>query len=176
MIASEVREMLSFIDGNPTAYHTTAAVRDILLKAGFAELLESRKWALEPGKDYFVCRNGSSIIAFRMGDQLENYSFNVAAAHTDSPCFRIKENAEIHMGQNYTKLNTEGYGGMICATWMDRPLSVAGRVLVQENGAVVCRPRTDKGERCHHLSPAHAGPRPADDPQRGHPHEPRGQR
>ena len=139
MIASEVREMLSFIDGNPTAYHTTAAVRDILLKAGLAELLESRKWALEPGKDYFVCRNGSSIIAFRMGDQLENYSFNVAAAHTDSPCFRIKENAEIHMGQNYTKLNTEGYGGMICATWMDRPLSVAGRVLVQENGAIVSR-------------------------------------
>ena len=139
MIASEVREMLSFIDGNPTAYHTTAAVRDILLKAGFAELLESRKWALEPGKDYFVCRNGSSIIAFRMGDQLENYSFNVAAAHTDSPCFRIKENAEIHMGRKYTKLNTEGYGGMICATWMDRPLSVAGRVLVQENGAIVSR-------------------------------------
>ena len=135
MIASEVREMLSFIDGNPTAYHTTAAVRDILLKAGFAELLESRKWALEPGKDYFVCRNGSSIIAFRMGDQLENYSFNVAAAHTDSPCFRIKENAEIHMGQNYTKLNTEGYGGMIMPTWLDRPLSVAGRILVRtENG------------------------------------------
>ena len=139
MIASEVREMLSFIDGNPTAYHTTAAVRDILLKAGFAELLESRKWALEPGKDYFVCRNGSSIIAFRMGDQLENYSFNVAAAHTDSPCFRIKENAEIHMGQNYTKLNTEGYGGMICSTWMDRPLSVAGRVLIKENDAITSR-------------------------------------
>ena len=139
MIASEVREMLSFIDGNPTAYHTTAAVRDILLKAGFTELLESRKWALEPGKDYFVCRNGSSIIAFRMGDQLENYSFNVAAAHTDSPCFRIKENAEIHMGQNYTKLNTEGYGGMICSTWMDRPLSVAGRVLIKENNAITSR-------------------------------------
>ena len=162
MIASEVREMLSFIDGNPTAYHTTAAVRDILLKAGFAELLESRKWALEPGKDYFVCRNGSSIIAFRMGDQLENYSFNVAAAHTDSPCFRIKENAEIHMGQNYTKLNTEGYGGMICATWMDRPLSVAGRA-----GA---------GERRYRIPSGGTEPRPADDPQRCHPHEPRGQR
>ena len=139
MIASEVREMLSFIDGNPTAYHTTAAVRDILLKAGFAELLESRKWALEPGKDYFVCRNGSSILAFRMGEQLENYSFNVAAAHTDSPCFRIKENAEIHMGRKYTKLNTEGYGGMICSTWMDRPLSVAGRVLIKENDAITSR-------------------------------------
>ena len=134
MIASEVREMLSFIDGNPTAYHTTAAVRDILLKAGFAELLESRKWALEPGKDYFVCRNGSSILAFRMGEQLENYSFNVAAAHTDSPCFRIKENAEIHMGRKYTKLNTEGYGGMIMSTWLDRPLSAAGRLIYEENG------------------------------------------
>ena len=136
---NEVRELLSFIDGNPTAYHTTASVRDILLKEGFSELLESRKWHLEPGKSYFVCRNGSSIIAFRMGEHLENYSFNVAAAHTDSPSFRVKENAEIHMGQKYTKLNTEGYGGMICSTWMDRPLSVAGRVLVKEGDAIVSR-------------------------------------
>ena len=139
MIAEEVREMLSFLDKNPTAYHTTASVRSILLNEGFVELLESRKWRLEPGRSYFVCRNGSSIIAFRMGVHLENYSFNVAAAHTDSPCFRIKENAEIHMGQKYTKLNTEGYGGMICSTWMDRPLSVAGRVLVKENDAIVTR-------------------------------------
>ena len=107
MIEKEVQELLSFIDGNPTAYHTTASVRNILLNAGFSELLESRKWQLEPGGSYFVCRNGSSILAFRMGEQLENYSFNVAAAHTDSPCFRIKENAEIHMGRKYTKLNTE---------------------------------------------------------------------
>ena len=135
MIEKEVQELLSFIDGNPTAYHTTASVRNILLKEGFSELLESRRWQLEPGKSYFVCRNGSSILAFRMGEQLENYSFNVAAAHTDSPCFRIKENAEIHMGRKYTKLNTEGYGGMIMPTWLDRPLSVAGRILVRtENG------------------------------------------
>lgn len=162
MIEKEVQELLSFIDGNPTAYHTTASVRNILLKEGFSELLESRRWQLEPGGSYFVCRNGSSILAFRMGEQLENYSFNVAAAHTDSPCFRIKENAEIHMGRKYTKLNTEGYGGMICSTWMDRPLSVAGRVLIKENDAITSR--------------LLAGPRPADDPQRGHPHEPRGQR
>ena len=136
MIEKEVQELLSFIDGNPTAYHTTASVRNILLKEGFSELLESRRWQLEPGRSYFVCRNGSSILAFRMGEQLENYSFNVAAAHTDSPCFRIKENAEIHMGRKYTKLNTEGYGGMICSTWMDRPLSVAGRVLIKENDAI----------------------------------------
>ena len=139
MIEKEVQELLSFIDGNPTAYHTTASVRNILLKEGFSELLESRRWQLEPGRSYFVCRNGSSILAFRMGEQLENYSFNVAAAHTDSPCFRIKENAEIHMGRKYTKLNTEGYGGMICSTWMDRPLSVAGRVLIKENNAITSR-------------------------------------
>ena len=139
MIEKEVQELLSFIDGNPTAYHTTASVRNILLNAGFSELLESRRWQLEPGRSYFVCRNGSSILAFRMGEQLENYSFNVAAAHTDSPCFRIKENAEIHMGRKYTKLNTEGYGGMICSTWMDRPLSVAGRVLIKENNAITSR-------------------------------------
>ena len=80
MIEKEVQELLSFIDGNPTAYHTTASVRNILLKEGFSELLESRRWQLEPGRSYFVCRNGSSILAFRMGEQLENYSFNVAAA------------------------------------------------------------------------------------------------
>ena len=139
MIEKEVQELLSFIDGNPTAYHTTASVRNILLKEGFSELLESRRWQLEPGRSYFVCRNGSSILAFRMGEQLENYSFNVAAAHTDSPCFRIKENAELHMGQKYTRLNTEGYGGMICSTWLDRPLSVAGRVLVETESGIESR-------------------------------------
>lgn len=71
MIEKEVQELLSFIDGNPTAYHTTASVRNILLKEGFSELLESRRWQLEPGRSYFVCRNGSSILAFRMGEQLE---------------------------------------------------------------------------------------------------------
>ena len=69
MIEKEVQELLSFIDGNPTAYHTTASVRNILLKEGFSELLESRRWQLEPGRSYFVCRNGSSILAFRMGEQ-----------------------------------------------------------------------------------------------------------
>lgn len=98
MVQKEITEMLSFIDGNPTAFHTTASIRGVLLENGFSELLESRAWHLEPGKGYFVCRNGSSIIAFRMGTQLSGYSFNVAAAHTDSPCFKIKENAEIHVG------------------------------------------------------------------------------
>ena len=139
MIHEEIQELLSFVDKNPTAFHTTASIREILLKEGFTELLESRKWDLTPGEGYFVCRNGSSVIAFRLGTDLKDYSFNVAAAHTDSPCFKIKENAELHMGQKYTRLNTEGYGGMICSTWMDRPLSVAGRVLIKENNAITSR-------------------------------------
>ena len=135
----EVQDLLSFVGGNPTAFHTTAAIRDRLLKEGFSELLESQKWHLEPGKGYFVCRNGSSILAFRLGTDLRNYSFNVAAAHTDSPCFKLKENAELHTTGKYTRLNTEGYGGMICSTWLDRPLSIAGRVLVKEKGAIASR-------------------------------------
>lgn len=133
---NEIRDMLAFIDKNPTAYHTCDTVRKNLLDAGFEELLESAKWNLVSGKDYFVSRNGSSILAFRMGNDLTDYSFNVAAAHTDSPCFRIKENSELKTEKHYTRLNTEGYGGMICSTWMDRPLSVAGRVLVKEGDAI----------------------------------------
>ena len=135
----EIRELLSFIDNNPTAYHVCNSVRDMLLKNGFEELLESKKWSLKPGKDYFVCRNGSSIIAFRMGNNLDEYSFNIAAAHTDSPCFKIKEKGELKKGEHYTKLNTEGYGGMICSTWMDRPLSIAGRVIVKEEQSITSR-------------------------------------
>ena len=136
---NDIKEMLSFIDSNPTAYHTCDSIRKILIEAGFEELLESRSWDIKAGGDYFVSRNGSSIMAFRMGNDLSNYSFNVAAAHTDSPCFRIKENAELRTGDYYTRLNTEGYGGMICATWMDRPLSIAGRVIIKEDNSIKSR-------------------------------------
>lgn len=133
-------EMLSFIQKNPTAFHTVASLKDALDGAGCRELLESGPWRLEKGQGYYVCRNGSSIIAFRVGTELENYSFNIAASHSDSPVFKIKEKAELQAGGKYTRLNTEGYGGMICSTWMDRPLSVAGRVLVREgDGAIVSR-------------------------------------
>ncbi|MDO4188162.1 MAG: M18 family aminopeptidase [Lachnospiraceae bacterium] len=136
---NDIKEMLNFIDSNPTAYHTCQSVRSMLLENGFEELLESHKWDIKPSKDYFVCRNGSSILAFRMCDDLSDYSFNIAAAHTDSPCFKIKEKAELTTGEYYTRLNTEGYGGMICSSWMDRPLSVAGRVIVNNNGSIESR-------------------------------------
>lgn len=133
-------ELLSFIDGNPTAFHTVASIRKILECSGYQELLECKPWKPEPGKGYYVIRNGSSILAFRIGAHPENYSFNIVAAHTDSPCFKLKENAELHTDGCYTRLNTEGYGAMLCSTWLDRPLSIAGRVLVREkDGSIVSR-------------------------------------
>lgn len=140
MYRTITKEMVEFIDKNPTAFHTVATIRDILLANGFEELLESRRWSVQPGRRYFVCRNGSSIIGFTVGTQLEQFSFNIASAHTDSPTFKIKENAELRTGSKYTRLNTEGYGGMICSTWFDRPLSIAGRVLVKEaDGSIASR-------------------------------------
>jgi aspartyl aminopeptidase len=124
-------EMLEFIQKNPTAFHVVSTICDTLKANGYEELSESRAWELVPGHSYYVCRNGSSIIAFQMGSELADYSFHVVASHTDSPAFKLKEKAELKACGKYTKLNTEGYGGMICSTWMDRPLSIAGRVLVR---------------------------------------------
>lgn len=130
-------DVLSFIQKNPTAFHTVHSIQAILSQNGYSELLESGAWRLEPGKNYYACRNGSSIIAFQVGTELEHYSFNIAASHTDSPAFKLKEFSSHKAGGRCTTLNVEGYGGMICFTWMDRPLSIAGRALVQrEDGTI----------------------------------------
>ena len=95
---------------------------------------------IEKGKKYFTTRNDSSIIAFRVGNNLEHYSFNIATAHSDSPTYKLKENTELQVVKNhYMQLNTEGYGGMIDNTWFDRPLSIAGRVLVKEGDSFVSK-------------------------------------
>jgi aspartyl aminopeptidase len=112
-------------------------MRETLRENGYEELSESRAWDIVPGHGYYVCRNGSSIIAFWVGSDLSDYSFHIVASHTDSPAFKLKEKAELKVSGKYTKLNTEGYGGMICSTWLDRPLSIAGRVLVRgEDGTI----------------------------------------
>lgn len=96
--------------------------------AGFLPLSEGAEWSLAAGQGYYVTRGGSSIIAFRVPDNAF-IGFMMTAAHSDSPCFKIKENAELP--GSYVRLSTEKYGGMLCASWMDRPLSVAGRVMVR---------------------------------------------
>ena len=133
------KELVSFIQKSPTAFHAVEQMRSLLKDNGYEELLEGRKWHIEPGHRYFVTRNNSSIIALNLGTQLDNYSFNVAASHSDSPTFKLKENAELEVRGKYAQLNTEGYGGMLCATWFDRPLSIAGRVLVKEGDSYITR-------------------------------------
>ena len=128
----EIKNLMDFLKKSPTAFHAVANLRAELLEAGFTELPERTRWNLTQGGCYFTTRNGSSIIAFRVGSALKDPGFLVTASHSDSPCFKIKENAEVRVANHYVQLNTEGYGGMICSTWFDRPLSVAGRALVRE--------------------------------------------
>ena len=131
-----ISELTPFIEHAPTAFHAIDEIKMLLKKEGFQELKESEIWNLEPGEKYYVTRNNSSIIALKAGKDLENYSFHVTASHSDSPAFKLKENAEIEIAKKYTVLNTEGYGGMICSTWFDRPLSLAGRVMVKNGDRI----------------------------------------
>lgn len=124
-----VKGLFDFIEKSPSQFHVVENEKKAFLKAGFIELDESKDWEILSGKNYFVTRNGSSIIAFRMPEK-EYKSFMIMASHSDSPTFRIKEMPEMKEG-HYVKLNTERYGGMLIAPWFDRPLSIAGRALVR---------------------------------------------
>lgn len=130
------QDMLDFLQKSPTAFHAIENMKEKLNKNGYLELLEGKKWSLQPGGKYYVTRNHSSIIALNVGENLDNYSFNVAASHSDCPTFKIKENAEIVVRNKYMTLNTEGYGGMLCSTWFDKPLSIAGRLLIKEGNVL----------------------------------------
>lgn len=129
--------LFRFIKESPSPYHAAAQSALILDAAGFLRLEESRPWSITPGSSYYVTRNTSSLIAFRVPGT-KPHSIMVCAAHSDSPTFKIKENAEL-ADKTYVRLATEKYGGMICASWMDRPLSVAGRVLVRTANSIQSR-------------------------------------
>ena len=130
------KEFGDFIKASPTPFHAIEQISRVLHEHGFEKLQEEQKWEIKPGGKYYVVRNGSSIIAFQTGTDLREYGFQVTASHSDSPTFKIKENAELHVKNQYTKLNTEGYGGMLCATWLDRPLSIAGRAIVKHGNTL----------------------------------------
>lgn len=121
--------LISFLDESPTAFHAISSIKKKLVASGYSELAESEKWELTEGGKYFVTRNDSSIIAFRV-PRFNFTGFMISAAHSDSPVFKVKENPEI-VENGYVKLNVEGYGGMLMAPWLDRPLSVAGRIIVK---------------------------------------------
>lgn len=130
---SQTKELCAFLDASHSQYHARAYLTAILDKAGYTPLKESEKWELVPGGKYYVNRGGSAVLAFRVPEG-EPLGFLISAAHTDRPAFKLKENGEIE--GVYPRLAVERYGGQILAPWLDRPLSIAGRVLVQtEHGA-----------------------------------------
>lgn len=128
-------ELFEFIKNSPSAYHTVASVKDALTQNGYTELYEGDEWHITDGKGYFVTKNGTSIIAFKARSGANG--FMIAASHSDFPSFRLKISPETSGA--YTRLLVEGYGGMINYTWLDRPLSIAGRVVVRTECGVASR-------------------------------------
>lgn len=132
--ANHIEGLFDFINASPSAFHAVNNISKKLLTAGFTALSEGEKWELNCGGKYFVTRNSSSIIAFVIPENLKSTKFMITAAHSDSPSFKVKDIPELT--GIYTRLNTERYGGMIFDSWFDRPLSVAGRVMVREGSTL----------------------------------------
>lgn len=127
-----LQSMLHYIRKSPDCFHAVETLKQMLLEASYVPLTEGG-WTLEPGGKYFTVRNGSSLIAFRVPSETPT-GFLMSASHSDSPCFRIRDHAELNGA--YTRLSVERYGGMLNAPWLDRPLSVAGRVLVRQGSRI----------------------------------------
>ena len=128
-----ISEFIDFLNNSPSCYHATANLVQMLKAAGYTHLHEHEDWNLEVGGKYFMVRGGTTLIAFRIPNDKPT-GFMMSAAHVDRPTFKIKGQGDL--AGTYTRLATEKYGGMIMSTWMDRPLSVAGRVMVETESGI----------------------------------------
>ena len=133
------KELLTFIENSPSMFHSIETIKGMLDEAGFTYLPERTCWDVKQGGTYYTIRNHSSIIAFRVGKELGDYHFQMCASHSDSPTYKIKNVPELNGPGEYLRLDVEAYGGMIDSTWFDRPLTVAGRVLVKDGQGVSAR-------------------------------------
>lgn len=138
MEANTNEKLFHFIQNSPTSFHAVRTMAEALRKEGYTKLEEHTSWDLAPGGRYYVTRNCSSLIAFRIPRQIDG-GFLITASHSDSPSFKIKENPELKSEGLYVRLNVEKYGGMLMAPWLDRPLSFAGRVVVEEKGQITTK-------------------------------------
>ena len=125
---NRISALCDFLNASHSLYHAQQYLLDLLLKAGYTRLYEHESWDLVPGGKYCLLRGGAALIAFRIPQEVPQ-GFLMSASHSDRPCFKGKENFEL--GGNYTRMAVERYGGQILFTWLDRPLSVAGRVTVE---------------------------------------------
>ena len=131
-------ELIEFIEQSPSMFHAASTARGYLYEAGFTYLPETAAWNVEPGGAYYTVRNNSSVIAWKVGEEAtaDGYHFQLTAAHSDSPTFKLKNTSELEGPEGYLRLDTEAYGGMIDYTWFDKPLSLAGRVLVRKGARI----------------------------------------
>ena len=125
---NRIENLMAFLDASPSVYHAVANLAAVLEDAGYTQLFENKDWDIVPGGKYYLTRGGSAVMAFRIPYTAPK-GFMMTASHSDRPTFKVKENGEL--AGAYTRLAVERYGGMLIAPWLDRPLSVAGRVLVE---------------------------------------------
>jgi len=133
---SNIDNFIKFLHTSTNPYEAVRSIKNILLNNGFTELKEDNNWNIEKGGKYFTTRNDSSIIGFEIPQDLSDLSLNLAAAHTDSPTFKIKPHNNKLVLQHYSMLNTEVYGGPIYSSFFDRPLSISGRVFVKNGNQI----------------------------------------
>ena len=133
-----VNGLVEFLKKTPSAFHAIKNITDELAAQGYTRLNEGDKWQLKAGGKYYVTRNLSSVLAFIVPEGGITRAL-LTASHCDSPVFKIKENAELEVKQKYIQLDTERYGGVILSSWLDRPLSFAGRVLVKTQRGIETR-------------------------------------
>lgn len=133
-----MKDLLTFLNQSPSRFHAVDNLRCELDEAGYTRLNEGKSWSLQPGGKYYVTRGDSALLAFRI-PHANFHGFMISASHSDSPTFRIKENAELSGSDGYVRINADRYGGLILAPWLDRPLTVAGRVLVQSGEKIETR-------------------------------------
>lgn len=132
-------ELLEFIKKSASMYHTIKNAAEYLEQAGFVQLKEGESWKVQNGGKYYVKRNNSSIIAFAVPKKYGKAYFKIIASHSDSPTFAVKDVAELNGSDGYIRLNVEAYGGMIDYTWLDRPLGIAGRVMIRTEHGIESR-------------------------------------
>jgi len=134
---SLAKDLIDFIYDSPSPFHAVDNVRKTLDENGYVELKNRERWDIKKGGKYYITKNHSAIIAFVVGNgEIEKEGFRLIGAHTDAPTFRIKPNPEMTVENSYLKLNTEVYGGPILNTWLDRPLSIAGRVSLKSDNSL----------------------------------------
>jgi len=135
-MSERIRSLCDFLNHSHSSFHAVAYLENLLKEAGYVRLWEAEEWNLTPGGKYYLVRGGTSLVAFRIPEETPT-GFLLSASHSDRPCFKVKENAEL--SGPYTRLAVERYGGQLLFTWPDRPLSIAGRVMVETDSGIESR-------------------------------------